>query len=137
MAHFERLFEINVKGAYFTIQKALPHLNDGSSIILNTSVVNGLGLPGASVYSATKAAVRSIARSLAAELAQRGIRVNAVFPSLTETPIVGKMGLELEAVEAFGEDVVSKMQLGRFGKPQEIARCQPLAYCVERPMSAV
>ena len=121
LSHFERLFDINVKGAYFTIQKALPHLKDGASIILNTSVVNGLGLAGASVYSATKAAVRSFARSLAAELAPRGIRINAVSPGLTETPIVGKMGLEPEAIEAFGADVASKTPLGRLGKPHEIA----------------
>ncbi|MEM7751103.1 MAG: glucose 1-dehydrogenase [Pseudomonadota bacterium] len=121
LSHFERLFDINVKGAYFTIQKSLPHLQDGASIILNTSVVNGLGLAGASVYSATKAAVRSFARSLATELAPRGIRVNAVSPGLTETPIVGKMGLEPEAIEAFGADVATKTPLGRLGKPHEIA----------------
>ncbi|MEM7777296.1 MAG: glucose 1-dehydrogenase [Pseudomonadota bacterium] len=120
--HFDRLFGINVRGAYFTIQKALPHLNDGASIILTTSVVNGLGLPGASVYAATKAALRSFARTLAAELAPRGIRINAVSPGLTETPLVGKLGLQQEEIEAFGADVVAKTPAGRAGQPQEIAK---------------
>ncbi len=120
-AHFDRLFETNVKGAYFTIKHALEHLNDNASIVLNTSVVNAVGLPGASVYSATKAALRSFARSLAVELAPRGIRVNAVAPGLTETPLIGKLGLEKEAVEAFGQQVVQQTPAGRVAQPKEIA----------------
>lgn len=120
-AHFDRLFDINVKGAYFTVQKALPYLNDGAAIIFNTSIANEVGLPGASIYSATKAALRSFARTLAAELGPRGIRVNAVAPGLTDTPLVEKLGLEGEAVEAFAKDVVEKTPLGRVGQPKEIA----------------
>jgi NAD(P)-dependent dehydrogenase (short-subunit alcohol dehydrogenase family) len=119
--HFDQLFDINVKGAYFTVQKALPHLNEGASIVFTSSVVNELGMPGATVYSATKAALRSFTRSLAAELGPRGIRVNAVAPGLTETPLVGKLGLEDEAIEAFANNVVSNTPLGRFGQPNEIA----------------
>ncbi len=119
--HFDRLFDTNVKGAYFTVQKALPHLNDGASIILNTSVSGGKGIPGSTVYSATKAAVRSFARTLASELAPRGIRVNAVSPGLTETPILEKMGLDSDVIEAFSADMSSKTPAGRLAQPQEIA----------------
>jgi NAD(P)-dependent dehydrogenase (short-subunit alcohol dehydrogenase family) len=118
---FDQLFNINVKGAYFTVQKALPHLNDGASVVLNTSVANMKGLAGASVYSATKAALRSLARTLAAELAPRRIRVNAVAPGLTDTPLVGKIGLTPEAIEAFASDVQEKTPAGRVGQPREIA----------------
>jgi len=118
---FDQLFNINVKGAYFTVQKALPHLNNGASIVLNTSVANMKGLAGASVYSATKAALRSLARTLAAELAPRRIRVNAVAPGLTDTPLVGKMGLPPEVIEAFGADVQEKTPAGRLGQPRDIA----------------
>lgn len=119
--HYERLFGTNVKGAYFTVQKALPHLNDGASIILNSSIVNVLGLPGASIYAATKAALRSFARTLAVELASRKIRVNVVSPGLTETPLVGKIGLTQDELEAFGADVTAKTPAGRVGQPNEIA----------------
>lgn len=120
-AHFDRQFDMNVRGAYFTVQKALPHLNDHASIVFNTSVVNVIGLPGSTVYSATEAAVRSLTRTLAAELGPRGIRVNAVAPGLTETPIVGKMGLHEAAIQEFGARVVSQTPLGRLGRPREIA----------------
>src|SRR5437588_3464934 len=90
---YDELFDINTKGAYFTIQKALPFLNDGASIILNTSVAGESGTAGASAYSATKAALRSLARTTAAELAVRGIRVNTVAPGPIVTPIFGRTGL--------------------------------------------
>ena len=119
--HFDRLFTINVRGLFFTVQKALPLLADGASVILNASVVAQVGLPNTSVYSATKAAVRSLGRTLAAELSPRGIRVNVVSPGLIETPLVGKLGLSPDEVKAFGAQVVQQTPLGRLGKAEEIA----------------
>lgn len=119
--HLDGLFDINVRGLFFTIQKALPLLSEGASIILNASNLAHLGLPGTSIYSATKAAVRSFGRSLAAELAPRGIRVNVVSPGLIATPLVGKLGLSEDEVEALGAKVVAQTPLGRTGKPEEIA----------------
>jgi NAD(P)-dependent dehydrogenase (short-subunit alcohol dehydrogenase family) len=119
--HFDEIFDINAKGAYFTIQKALPYLNDGASIVLNTSVVSTKGVANASVYSATKAALRSFARTVAAELADRNIRVNSVAPGPIETPIFDRLGLSKEQVDDFAKDTVSKIPLKRFGKPEEVA----------------
>ena len=119
--HFDGLFNINVRGLFFTVQKALPLLSEGASVILNASVVAQSGLPNTSVYSATKAAVRSLGRTLAAELSPRGIRVNVVSPGLIETPLVGKLGLSQDEVEAFGAQIVHRTPLGRPGKPEEIA----------------
>ncbi len=119
--HFDSLFDINVRGLFFTVQKALPLLSEGASVILNASVVAQSGLPNTSVYSATKAAVRSMGRTLAAELAPRGIRVNVVSPGLIETPLVGKLGLSQDELDAFADQVVQQTPLGRPGKPEEIA----------------
>ena len=119
--HFDVLFNINVRGLFFTVQKDLPLLSEGASVILNASVVSQSGLPNTSVYSATKAAVRSLGRTLAAELSPRGIRVNVVSPGLIETPLVGKLGLSQDEVEAFGAQIVQQTPLGRLGKPEEIA----------------
>ena len=119
--HFDVLFDVNVRGLFFTVQKALPLLSHGASVILNASIVAQSGLPGTSVYSATKAAVRSFGRTLAAELAPRGIRVNVVSPGLIETPFWDKVGLSRDAVDAFGEQVVQQTPLGRPGRPEEIA----------------
>jgi NAD(P)-dependent dehydrogenase (short-subunit alcohol dehydrogenase family) len=119
--HFDQLFDINVKGAYFSVQKSLPHLADGASIILNSSVANRLGLEGTSVYSATKAAVRSLARTLSAELAPRGIRVNTLSPGFIETPLIGKLGLPQEVVEEFASNVMGQVPLGRPGRADEMA----------------
>src|SRR5438552_1258899 len=96
---YDEQFDINIKGAYFTIQKALPLLNDGASIILNTSVADRKGTVGASAYSATKAALRSLARTVAAEVVGRGIRVNTVAPGPIVTPIVGRARLPQAAVD--------------------------------------
>ena len=119
--HFDTLFDTNVRGLFFTVQKALPLLAEGASVVLNASVVAQSGLPNTSIYSATKAAVRSLGRTLAAELAPRGIRVNVVSPGLIETPFWGKVGLSRDEVDAFGEQVVQQTPLGRPGKPEEIA----------------
>ncbi|HEY3973033.1 MAG TPA: SDR family oxidoreductase [Candidatus Sulfotelmatobacter sp.] len=118
---YDEQFDINIKGAYFTIQKALPLLNDGASIILNTSVADQKGTEGASAYAATKAALRSLARTAAAELAGRGIRVNAVAPGPIVTPIFDKTGLPKEAIEAFAKDMIAKVPMKRFGQPEEVA----------------
>jgi NAD(P)-dependent dehydrogenase (short-subunit alcohol dehydrogenase family) len=118
---YDEQFDINIKGAYFTIQKALPLLNDGASIILNTSVADRQGTVGASAYSATKAALRSLARTAAAELVGRGIRVNAVAPGPIFTPIFGRTGLPKEAVDQFAKEVVAKVPMKRFGQPEEVA----------------
>ena len=118
---YDENFNTNIKGAYFTIQKALPLLNDGASIILNTSVVGQTGTPGTSAYSATKAALRSLARTTAAELAARGIRVNAVAPGPIVTPIFGKTGMPQEAVDEFAKEVIATVPMKRFGQPEEVA----------------
>ncbi len=118
---YDEQFEINTKGAYFTIQKAIPLLNDGASIILNTSVADIQGQIGTSAYSATKAALRSFARTAAAELAERGIRVNTVAPGPIVTPIFGKIGLPKEAVDEFAKQIGAKVPLKRFGQPEEVA----------------
>jgi NAD(P)-dependent dehydrogenase (short-subunit alcohol dehydrogenase family) len=118
---YDEQFDINVKGAYFTIQKALPLLNDGASIILNTSVAGSKGQAGTSVYSATKAAMRSLTRTTAAELAARGIRVNAVAPGPIVTPIFGRTGLPQEAIDEFAKDLLGTIPMKRFGQPEEVA----------------
>lgn len=120
-ATYDENFSTNVKGAYFTIQKAIPHLNDGASIILNTSVAGIKGTEGASAYSATKAALRSLARTSAAELVGRGIRVNAVAPGPIETPIFGRTGLPKEAMDAFAKKIGETVPMKRFGQPEEVA----------------
>jgi len=118
---YDEQFDINIKGAYFTIQKALPFLNDGASIILNTSVAGSTGNPGASAYSATKAALRSLARTAAAELVGRGIRVNTVAPGPIVTPILGRTGLPQEAIDEFTKRIVERVPMKRFGQPEEVA----------------
>ncbi|MDP2902051.1 MAG: glucose 1-dehydrogenase [Methylovulum sp.] len=120
--HFDKVFGINVKGLLFTVQKALPLLVDGSSIILNSSVANTAGLEGFGVYSATKAAVRSFARTWTAELKARKIRVNVVSPGLIETPIFATMGLSEAQIDEFGTNITTQVPLGRFGQPEEVAQ---------------
>ncbi len=93
---YDELFDINAKGAFFTVQKALPHLNDGASVILNTSVAGHVGNPLGVAYGATKAAMRSFVRSMAADLAGRNIRVNAIAPGPIDTPIFDRVGLSAE-----------------------------------------
>jgi NAD(P)-dependent dehydrogenase (short-subunit alcohol dehydrogenase family) len=118
---FDETFDINVKGVFFTIQKALPLLSEGASIIINSSVASESGTVGASVYSATKAAVRSFARTLTAELVDRGIRINVVSPGPITTPIFGRTGLSQAQVDEFARGVVSKVPMKRFGRPEEVA----------------
>jgi NAD(P)-dependent dehydrogenase (short-subunit alcohol dehydrogenase family) len=120
-AFFDELFATNVKGVYFTLQKAFPHLNDGASVILNTSVVSSKGNENVGIYAATKAAVRSFARTAANELKGRNIRVNAVAPGPIATPIFGRSGLTDEQVEGYKAGIPSRVPLGRIGRPEEIA----------------
>lgn len=120
-AIYDDNFSTNVKGAYFTIQKAIPHLNDGASIILNTSVAGIKGTEGISAYAATKAALRSLARTSAGELVSRGIRVNAVAPGPIVTPIFGRTGLPQEAIDGWAKDTIGKVPMKRFGQPDEVA----------------
>jgi NAD(P)-dependent dehydrogenase (short-subunit alcohol dehydrogenase family) len=120
-AHYDALFDVNVKGPLFTLQAFLPHLADGASVIVTTSVLGRLGMPGMTVYSATKAAVRSMVRTWAAELKERNIRVNAIAPGPIETPIYGKIGLPADELEAFAAAVLAKVPQGRFGQPGEVA----------------
>ncbi len=115
-------FDINFKGVLFSVQKALPFLRKGGSILLNTSVVNSKGMPNTSVYAATKAAVRSLARTLAAELTPQGIRVNAIAPGPISTPIYDKMGMPQEQLDQFGQQIMSSVPLQRFGSADELAR---------------
>ncbi len=118
---YDELFGINVKGAFFTVKHAAPLLNDGASVIFNSSVAGQMGLPDSSLYSATKAAVRSFARTLAAEFAERKIRVNAIAPGPIETPLFDKTGLPQEAIDEFGGHVTEQVPLKRFGQADEIA----------------
>lgn len=120
--HFDREFNVNVKGLFFTVQKALPLLKDGASVILNASIAASKGMEAFSVYSATKAAVRSFARSWTSDLKARRIRVNAISPGPIDTPIFGKMGLTDEQANGFKQGVAGMVPLGRMGTGEEIAK---------------
>jgi NAD(P)-dependent dehydrogenase (short-subunit alcohol dehydrogenase family) len=117
---FDETFDINVKGLYFTVQKALPHLNNNAGIVLNSSVVSTKGFPRTSIYAATKAAVRSLARTFAAELVDRGIRVNVVSPGPIETPILAKGGMPQAGQDEFANYIKSSNPMKRFGTPEEV-----------------
>lgn len=118
---FDRVYDVNVKGAYFTIQKAIPFLNDGASVILNTSIASTKGTDNASIYASTKAAVRSFARTAARELLPRKIRVNAVAPGPITTPIIGRAGMNAEQQQAYVEGVKTRVPMGRSGTAEEVA----------------
>jgi NAD(P)-dependent dehydrogenase (short-subunit alcohol dehydrogenase family) len=120
--HYDSIFDINVKGAFFTVQKALPLLGQGASIVFNSSAVSSRGVPAAAVYSATKAALAGLTRALASELAGRGIRVNAVAPGPIETPILVKGGIPAEQVPAVLDSFRQGVALKRVGQADEIAR---------------
>ena len=120
-ARFAELIDINVTGVFQTVQAFAPLMRHGGSIILNTSWLADVGTPGLSGLSASKAAVRSFARTFSAELLPRGIRVNAVSPGAIDTPIHGKAGRTAEQSQAFAEQVQSHIPLGRFGSASDIA----------------
>src|SRR6266699_2862623 len=113
--HYDSIFDVNVKGLLFTIQKALPLMPDGGSIILNASIVASKGLPANSVYSATKAAVRSFARTWTTDLQERRIRVNAVSPGPIETPGLHDLVASAGADEQRWQMLANSVQLGRLG----------------------
>jgi NAD(P)-dependent dehydrogenase (short-subunit alcohol dehydrogenase family) len=119
--HFDAVFDVNVKGAFFTVQRALPLLIPGASIILNGSVNGSIGMAGASVYSASKAALRSLARTFSAELQAQMTRVNVISPGPVTTPIYEKQGLPPEVLDAARAHIVTQVPAGRFGDPTEIA----------------
>jgi len=120
--HYDSIFNINVKGLLFTVQKALPLVPDGASIILNASIVASKGLPENSVYSATKAAVRSFARTWTTDLKDRRIRVNAVSPGFIETPGLNNLMASIGAGEQRLQMLSNTVPLGRLGTPNEIAK---------------
>lgn len=121
--HFDKQFDLNVKGLLFTVQKALPLLRDGSSIVLNASIVSIKGNPAFSVYSATKAAVRSFARTWSVDLRGRNIRVNAISPGVVPTPGYNtSLGLSNTEVDEFVRNSLGGIPLGRPGTADEIAK---------------
>lgn len=114
--------DINFKGALFTVQKAVPLMPENSSIVFNTSINNQMGMPYSGIYAASKAALRSLARVLAAELLERGIRVNAVSPGPIKTSIISKTGISQEQLEQITTKLQQSVPLKRFGQPEEIAK---------------
>jgi len=120
---FNGIFDVNVKGAFFTAVRAADLMQDGGgTLVFVTSVNNRMGMPGSSVYAASKAAVRSFVRTFGAELIGQGIRVNAVSPGPVETPIYGKLGMSDEALGDLAGQLKQKIPMGRFGQSEEIAR---------------
>ena len=120
--HFDKIFRINVKGLLFTVQKAHPILEDGGSIILNASIGSSKGVGGSSVYSATKAAVRSFARTWTVDLRDRNIRVNAISPGPIDTPIFSSITQNEEQSELFKKNIVNAVPMKRMGSPDEVAK---------------
>ena len=122
-AHFDKIFNVNVKGLLFTVQKALPLLVDGGTIVLNASIVASTGTPAFSVYSASKAAVRSFARSWTSDLKDRKIRVNVVSPGVVPTPAYeNALGFTPAEIDQFTDSMIPNIPLGRVGVPDEIAK---------------
>lgn len=121
-AFYEEHMDVNVKGVVFTLQKLLPLLVTGASVIVNTSVADMRAAPGMSIYSATKGAVAALVRCLAVELAGRGIRVNSICPATILTPIQQKFGLPPDVAQAVAHKYTARIPLGRFGAAEEVAR---------------
>src|SRR3954463_5560953 len=121
-AHVDKWFGINVKGLLFTVQKALPLMSEGASVILNASIVSIKGMPAFSVYSATKAAVRSFARPWTTDLKDRKIRVNAISPGPIDTPALDGLAKTEAEQKQFKESLAAQVPLGRMGEPDEIAK---------------
>src|ERR1700726_3432608 len=122
LAAFENVIRTNITAVFFTVQAAAPHLNHGAPIILHRSVISVLGNPGYAAYAASKAGVRAMARVMASELSPRGIRVNVVSPGGTSTPIWNRTAPTPEAMVALEARISKTIPLGRFGKPEQIAK---------------
>jgi NAD(P)-dependent dehydrogenase (short-subunit alcohol dehydrogenase family) len=120
--HFDDMFNVNVRGLFFQLQSVLPLLANPSAVLLNASVVAELGLHSTSVYSATKAAVVSLGKSLAVELSSRGIRVNTLSPGPIKTPIYNKLGFPADAQKGFEDSMASQSLFKRFGEADEVAK---------------
>jgi len=120
-AMFDEIVTINLKGAFFTVQKALPLMARGSAVVLNASINAHIGLPGTTVYGATKAAVVNMAKTMSTDLAERGIRVNAVSPGPVETPIFGRAGISSEQSRQTKEWLQNQTLVKRMAEPEEIA----------------
>lgn len=118
---WDQTFNTNIKGVFFQLQALVPLLNPGASIVLNGSINAHIGMPASSIYSASKAALISLAKTLSAELLPRGIRVNVVSPGPISTPIYDKLGLDAETLEKTAAGIQAQVPLGRFGTPQELA----------------
>lgn len=119
---YDDIFDINVKGVFFAVQKLSRILSPGASVLVTTSVVSERGNAGSVVYAASKGALVSMVRSLAVELAPRGIRINSISPGPIDTPIYGKLGIPKEALSDFASGLEKKVPLGRFGKAEEVAK---------------
>jgi NAD(P)-dependent dehydrogenase (short-subunit alcohol dehydrogenase family) len=120
--HFDEIMDINVKGVFFTLQKLLPLLNDGGSVIFNASINAKVGMPNSGVYAASKAALIALNRVLATELSPRKIRVNCISPGPVETPVYQKLGLNSEEIAGFSKVLSEKILLKRFAQAEEIAQ---------------
>ena len=121
-ATVDAMININFKGLFFNIQKSAPVLNDGASIIINSSIADQKGFPNTNIYAATKAAVRSLARTLSTELLERKIRVNSLAPGPIDTPIFDKVGVPAEAIPEMKESFAGQNPMKRMGTPDEIAK---------------
>jgi NAD(P)-dependent dehydrogenase (short-subunit alcohol dehydrogenase family) len=121
-ALFDEMIAVNFKGAYFSLQKAIAHLNKNASVIITTSWLNEIGFAGSSLLSASKAALRSVVRVASAELAEKGIRINAVSPGAIGTPLWSKIGLPPDVLQSAAEALTNQVPIKRFGQPEEVAK---------------
>ncbi len=121
-ALFDEIVDINFKGSFFTVKHALPFLNDGASIIFNTSAAAKSGMPGASIYGASKSALHALTRIFAAELVGRRIRVNAVSPGPIDTPIFDRVGIPEEAIKEMMSGIIAQVPMKRIGTSEEVAK---------------
>ncbi len=119
---FDETFNINLRGAFFTVQKFTALMKPGSAVVLNTSVVNEMGMPASSVYAASKAGLRSLARTMGQELAAKGVRVNAVSPGPITTPIYDKLGMDAASLQGFQQQMSDNNPMKRFGTAEEVAK---------------